>query len=437
MKAIVYQKSIARYAAMKIIGPRRSAKWATSSFGPLCPVSMCEIDAPSLPSGEWLRVKPILTGICGSDLSVVCAKGSPYFSPLTSTPFVLGHEIVGTISELGSDVSRIENEDSLTAVKVGDRVIIEPALGCRVRGISPPCAACKSGAHALCRNITRGDIAAGIQTGYCRDTGGGWSSEFVAHRTQVYTVPDSVTDEAAVLAEPFTCALHGVLRAKLKPNDTALVMGCGSIGLLTIAAIRALGFKGRIVAVAKYQHQIDHARRLGANDTLCPHSGNIKESYAAWAKSLDAELHFPELGKPTVLGGVDVVFECIGSSQSIDDSIRFTTGGGAVVLIGMPGIPSNIDWTAIWYKELSLHAAYAYGLEQHGSEKHGTKQNGSGDEKPQHTCEMALSILETSGAQLAPLVSNPFELSDYKNALRSALFTAQSKNIKTVFRISQ
>ena len=90
-------------------------------------------------------------------------KGSPYFSPFTSTPFVLGHEIVGDIAEIG---------DAVDGFPVGTRVVIEPALSCKVRGISPECPQCRNTHFANCENITKGNISAGIQTGYCRDTGG-------------------------------------------------------------------------------------------------------------------------------------------------------------------------------------------------------------------------------------------------------------------------
>ena len=74
-------------------------------------------------------------------------------------PFVMGHELVGMISETGSDV---------VDVSVGDRVVLHPALGCKVRGIEPVCDACETGLDALCRNVNKGDISSGIQTGYCR-----------------------------------------------------------------------------------------------------------------------------------------------------------------------------------------------------------------------------------------------------------------------------
>lgn len=430
MKAVVYDKSIPRYVAMKLLGPKRCARMATAKWGGLCPVSVGEVPEKPLPTQEWVRVIPRLAGICGSDLSVVCAQGSPYFSPLTSTPFVLGHEVVGVVGELGGDVGHREAADELSPLSVGDRVILEPALGCRARQINPMCPACRRGQGALCRNVTRGIISAGIQTGYCRDTGGAWSGGFVAHRTQLYSVPDEVGDSAAVLAEPLACALHGARRVRLQDDQTVLVVGCGSIGLLTVAALRAEGFKGRIVAVAKHGHQRRHALDLGADVLLDPPgAGRVRERYRDWADALGAEMHFPELGKPTVVGGVDVTFDCIGSSASIDDCIRFTVAGGRMVLIGMPGIPSNVDWTGIWYKELSLHAAYAYGVEH-------SNRSAEQNDSPKHTCQIALEILKSWGERLSKLVSEPYELTDYRRALRSALFTGDSGAVKTVFGIS-
>jgi threonine dehydrogenase-like Zn-dependent dehydrogenase len=427
MKAIVFDKSIARYAALKLLGGKRAAKAATGRLPGLCPASLRDIDRKALPSSEWIRVRPSLTGICGSDLSVICSKGSPYFSPLTSTPFVFGHETVGVVTEIGEGVSDCEYKLDLPALATGQRVILEPALGCRVRGIEPLCPACAHEHIGLCRNVTRGAISPGIQTGYCRDTGGSWSEEFVAHRTQLFPVPETMSDRAAVLAEPLACVLHGVLRATPTDDQTALVVGCGSIGLLAIASLRACGTKARIVAVAKYPHQKAHAANLGADVVIDPARGRV--GYEEWAKVLGAELHQPEIGKPTVLGGADVTYDCIGSSQSIDDTIRFTVAGGQMVLIGMPGIPSNIDWTSLWHNELSLHAAYAYGLEDVA----GTPFATGG---PRHTCALAIEMIEEWSDRLTPLVGQPFDLEDYKSAFRTALFAGESGSVKTVFRIA-
>jgi threonine dehydrogenase-like Zn-dependent dehydrogenase len=412
MIAVQFRKSIPRYLALRALGPR----WPGAYTGAVSMISLRTLPEPRLPAPDWVRVRPILSGVCGSDLATICAKGSAYLSPLTSTPFVLGHEVVGRVTEVGS---------AADGVAVGDRVVLQPALGCRVRGIEPACQVCASGRLALCRNVTRGDISAGIQTGYCRDTGGAWSETFVAHASQLYQVPDALSDETAVLVEPFACALHGALRAPCRSGPqirpTVLVMGCGSIGLLTIMALRSLGSTARVVAVAKYPHQREHAGVLGADEVLA-YESRVDDRYARLAAALGAELHRPEIGKPTVIGGADVVFDCVASSTSIDDCLRFTRAGGAMVLVGMPAIPSGVDWTAIWFKELSVHAAYAYGQEEI-------------DGRARSTFDLALEILQQHGARLRPLVGEPFALNDYRRAVEAALHVGASRMVKTVLRI--
>lgn len=408
MKALQFRKSIPRYAALKLLGPRFPSLY-TSAFAPL---ALVDIPEPRLPNARWVRIRPTLAGICGSDLATLCAKGSPYLAPVISLPFVMGHELVGTVTEVGTEVIR---------VRVGDRVVVHPALGCMARGIAPACGFCRDGRDALCRNVTRGAVSSGIQIGYCRDTGGGFSESLVAHESQAFVVPDEINDRTAVLVEPFSCALHGALRVELAPTDTALVIGCGSIGLLTIAALRATGCRARIVAVAKYDHQRRHAKALGA-DLLLDHCGSIGSRYAAWARELDAEVLPPELGKPTVLGGVAATFDCVASSSSIDDGLRFTRSGGAFVLLGMPGVPRGVDWTPMWFKELNVHAAYAYGPERWAGGK-------------RETFDLAIELMSKSKANLAALVGEPFPLQDFRAAFRSALHTSLSGAVKTVFRI--
>jgi threonine dehydrogenase-like Zn-dependent dehydrogenase len=362
---------------------------------------------PQLPTPEWVKVKTRLSGICGSDLATITAKGSPYFSPFTSTPFVLGHEIVGEIAEMG---------DAVDDFRVGGRVVIEPALSCKVRGITPECYQCQNLRFANCENIRSGDISAGVQTGYCRDTGGGWSRYVLAHQAQLHLVPDDISDEAAVLLEPFACALHGAL--KFSPNKTATicVIGGGTIGLLTVAALRVLGHRNRIIIFAKYPHQQELARSLGVDDVLSPNRGR----YADFCELTGAESHQPELGQQVLIGGVDVTLDCIGSSVTIDDALRFTRAGGEVILVGMPGIPKNVDWTSIWYKQLRVGGAYTYGLETHNGEQ-------------VHTFTLGMRLLQKMESHLRPLVSSFFPLKDYKRAIQTALNTGKTATVKTVF----
>lgn len=408
MQALQFRKSIPRYALLKLLGPR----WRRLYTSGVAPLALRELPEPKLAGRDWVRIAPKLAGICGSDLATICAKGSPYLAPVTSMPFVMGHELVGHVAETGPDVTR---------VSVGDRVVLHPALGCVARGIEPRCDACAEGRDALCRNVTRGAVAPGIQTGYCRDTGGGFGHSLVAHQSQVYRVPSTLGDEAAVLIEPFACALHGALRVNLGEEDTALVMGCGAIGLLTIAALRASGCQARIVAVAKYDHQRARAVELGANELL-PASGPVKQRYAAWARALGAEVLKPELGKPLVVGGASATFDCVASSATIDDGIRFTKSAGTFVLVGMPGVPQGVDWTAMWFKELTVCASYAYGPERYAG-------------NVQDTFELAIELMQGWERKMVPLVGPPFALADHRAALASALNTGASGTAKTVFAI--
>ena len=403
MEAIQYTKSIPRYLAMRHLGKR----WRSLYTSPFSCTRLVDIPEPQLPTPEWVKVRTRLSGICGSDLATITAKGSPYFSPFTSTPFVLGHEIVGEVAETGAAVE---------GFRVGRRVVIEPVLSCSVRGISPPCHQCQNLRFANCENITKGDISAGVQTGYCRDTGGGWSQYVLAHQSQLHLVPDDISDEAAVLLEPFACALHGVLKFSPNRAATICVIGGGTIGLLTVAALRVLGHRNRIIIFAKYPHQQQLARELGADEVLSPNSGR----YAAFCELTGATSHQPELGQQVLIGGVDVTFDCIGSSVAIDDAFRFTRAGGEVILVGMPGIPKNVDWTSIWYKQLKVEGAYTYGLETHNGEQ-------------VHTFTLGMRLLQKMKSHLRPLVSTLFPLRDYKRAIQTAMNTGKTITVKTAF----
>ncbi len=394
--AVRYVRSIPRWLAAKAA----ARVWSGATTSRLAPVELGEVAPPALPGPAWVRVRPLLSGICGSDLATIAAEGSPYFSPLVSTPFVLGHEVVGRVEEVGADVSRIAP---------GDRVALSPPLHCAVRGIDPPCAMCAAGETGHCRNVTRGAIAAGIQTGYCRDTGGGWSGALVAHELQLHRVPDGVTDETAVLIEPFACCLHAVERAELQDDATALVIGAGTIGLLTVAAIRASGSACRLIAVAKYDHQKEAARRLGADEVVAP-GGGMREELA---RLLDVELHAPEIGPPTGIGGADVTFDCVASGRTLDDAMRFTRARGAVIVVGMPGVPGGVDWTAMWHKELDVRGSYTAG---------------------EATFARAVELATEWDDRLRPLVGAVYPLEHWRDAVRAAMDAGSRGLTKVAFR---
>ncbi len=370
--------------------------------GRLSPLQLEEIPEPEPPTPEWVRVRPLLSGICGSDLSTLSAASSPYFSPLTSPPFVMGHEVAGVVAEDGGEF------------RAGERVVVEPALGCEVRGITSPCRMCSSGRYALCENVTEGDISPGIQTGFCRDTGGGWSEgTLVAHPSQLHRVPEGMPDEAAVAIEPFACAVHAALRGNPRPDETVLVIGAGSVGLFVIGALRALTGAGRIICVAKHERQRREALRLGADEVVHP-----AEVYGELPRRLGTRSYRPELGKPVVPGGADRTFEAIGAPGTMEDAIRLTRPGGEVLLVGMPGARSCLDLTPLWHGEVRLSGVYAYGLEEYEGEQ-------------VKSFELALRV--ASGLELERLVGPGFRLADYREAVAAARSAGRDGNVKVVF----
>ncbi|MFN2422082.1 MAG: zinc-binding dehydrogenase [Gemmatimonadota bacterium] len=396
MRAIQYVRSVPRYLAVRSLG----RWWEGAATSRLAPVRFTRIAEPPLPGPRWARVRPLLAGVCGSDLATVTASGSTYFAPFTSMPFVLGHEVVGEVVETGPEVAR---------VRVGDRVVLFPPLHCEVRGIEQKCAPCRAGMVGHCTNVTRGMIAPGIQTGFCRDTGGGWGESLVAHDVQLFPLPASLSDRTAVLVEPLACCFHAVERAVVPDGATVLVLGVGSIGALTLVALRAIARPVRVVAVAKYPHQMRAAQELGADLVVNAGSGMREEL----ARALGAELYHPEIGPPSVLGGADVAFDCVGSGRTIDDAMRFTRARGAVIVVGMPGIAEGIDWTAMWHKELTVRGSYT----SHPA-----------------AFDRAIDLAAEMDGRLALFVGGVFGLEAWKDALGAALDTGRSGILKTAFR---
>jgi len=406
MRAVQFRKSVWRFAIVKLLG-----NWLPVATSPLGMVALREIEPHKLPSPRWVRIRPRLSGICGSDLAVITAESSLLLSPLTSTPFTFGHEVVGEVIEVGSAV---------TKVRVGDRVVVEPALSCFVREIDPPCSRCSEGNYACCERLTEGVISAGVQTGYCRDTGGGWSEEFVAHEWQTFRVPDELEDDVAVLTEPFSCALHAVLKAMgclATEPSTVLVIGCGTMGLMTIAALRIVEQilskpPSQIVAVAKYPHQKDWALKLGADKVV----GVGKQTYRQLSEFTNAKVLQPDLGRPTVLGGFDVVFDCVGSENSLNDAVRWTRANGVLAVVGMPSEP-KVNWTSIWFKEIRAVGTYAYGIEEWQGRK-------------VRTFELALQLLKEKPSLFKGLVTHRFPLNQWRKAVQTALHSGRFGAIK-------
>ncbi|HET9772321.1 MAG TPA: zinc-binding dehydrogenase, partial [Acidimicrobiia bacterium] len=340
------------------------------------PLAVVEAADPTEPGPGWERVQPILAGICGSDLATVAGKSSRYFEPIVSFPFVPGHEIVGTTGD-------------------GVRVVVEPVLGCAAREVEPPCPACAGGSTGRCEHLTLGHLKPGLQTGYCADTGGGWSTSLVAHDSQIHRVPETLSDEAAVMVEPAACAVHAALRARVPGGGLVVVLGAGTLGLCVVAALRRATLPGTVTAAATYPDQQTEARRLGADVAVVP--SEIRRAVRRAARCLT-------VGE-RLSGGADVVLDCVGNAASIHESLAITRPGGRIVLVGMPG-PERLDLAPLWQREIELVGAYAYGREE------------LPDGRSARTFDLAFEL--SASADLGRLVSARYPLERYRDAIEHA-----------------
>ncbi len=387
MRALTIDRKLARLAAARLAGAVLPGSGA--AVGPL---TLRDVDVPELPAPDWLRVRPRLAGICGSDLATVDGRSSRWFEPIVSFPFTPGHEVVGDLDD-------------------GTRVVVEPVLGCAARGHDPLCAACAAGDLGRCGHLAGGTLAPGLQTGFCCDTGGGWAVAMVAHPSQVHAVPDALSDEDAVLVEPTACALHAALAAEVTGDDTVLVIGAGTLGLLVTAALHRHSRPRRLLVVAKHPEQRALASELGADELLDP------DATRRGARRATGSLSIGEGASLRLAGGVDVVLDCVGSAETIADALAVVRPGGRVVLVGMPA-PSRLDLTPLWQREVSLIGAYAYGTEHRlpGSPR---------------TFDAAMALVADAG--LGRLVSATYPLDRHVAAIEHAAAAGARGAVKVAF----
>jgi threonine dehydrogenase-like Zn-dependent dehydrogenase len=378
MKALVFSRKPARFAAAVVAGRVRPG--AGAKVGPL---ALRDVDPPDLPGPGWVRVRPRLSGICGSDLATVDGTSSRWFEPIVSFPFTPGHEVVGELDD-------------------GRRVVVVPVLSCVTRGIDPPCPACAAGQINRCERLAHGDLEPGLQCGFCESTGGGWSTLMVAHEEQLVAVPAEVSDQDAVVVEPAACAVHAAAEVESEPGagGPVAVIGSGTLGLLTIAALRQANPIRDVLATAKHPHQRQLARELGADVVVAP--SELDRAVRSRSGSM-----LLESGQLT--GGIGTVVDCVGSEESLAQALRITAPGGTIHAVGMPGV-TTIDLTPLWQREISLRGTYAYRREDFAT---------------------ALDLVRTLG--LGRLVSATYPLLRYEDAIDHAASAGRRGAVKIAF----
>lgn len=377
--------------------------WRGAYFSSFAPLQVQNVPRQTLPEKNWVRVRTRLAGINGSDLQFVSANAD-FRVASTALPVkeqaYPGREVVGEVIEVGEDVQRLQ---------VGDRVALQYGVNCISQGVQPLCRNCAIGQYNLCEHGAFSGLA---------PIGGGWSEEMLLHESQLFRLPQALSDEQAVLLEPTAVALHAVLRRIPRSGEHVLIIGAGTTGLLLLQALRALAPDVTVSVMARHAFQVEQATRLGAAHILYP-----QDSDRGVQQTTGAQLYKGVFGSKMLLGGYDVVYDTIGTQRTLNDALRWTRAGGALVLVGLSLHKMRMDLTPVWYQEVKLIGSMGHGVE--------TWPYGSPDRRS--TFDVAAELIERGYLTPEKLITHRFALTDYPVALRTAADKAQTRSIKVVF----
>jgi L-iditol 2-dehydrogenase len=272
---------------------------------------LVEVPIPTIdrPDGVLLKVKSV--GVCGSDL-----HGYTGHSGRRIPPLIMGHEVTAEVIGVGKGV-----ED----LPMGSRVAIQPVEFCGV------CPQCLAGRRNICENRrVMGMSAPGAYAEYVT-----WPA------TNLFRLPDSLSYENGALAEPLSIAVHAVGLAHIRPYDTALIVGAGPIGLLTLAVLKLTGIN-QIAISDTSDARLELARSIGAQITINPTRQNPRQV----------------VNEFTAGSGVDIAFEAVGLSATSQQTLEVTRNKGTIVWIGNNQRMIEIDMQAIVTRELTVIGSY-------------------------------------------------------------------------------
>jgi (R,R)-butanediol dehydrogenase/meso-butanediol dehydrogenase/diacetyl reductase len=325
-------------------------------------------DPPPPPRGQ-VKIEVAWCGICGTDLHEYL--GGPIYvpadapHPLTGAkaPVILGHEMSGTVVEVGEGVTR---------VKRGDRVVLCPIIGCL------ECEWCRSGRMGICPRVA----FLGVSW-----QGGGFARYVNVYDYMCYHLPADVSFEVGALVEPFAATVRAVRRAGIAGGETVAVVGSGPVGLMALQAARIAG-AGQVLSLEPARKRQELARRCGATEVIDP---------------LDNPL--PEIRKITGKEGVDVAVECVGLEKTGMLAGHVVQRTGRVMVMGVFEKPSPLDFTDLVYGEKTVRGSMGgYGVFDDAIEM---MAKGRFDGEPLITGRIGVGDIVEGG--FSPLITNKEE----------------------------
>jgi len=388
VRTIYFEKNIPKILLVRTL----RSLWPTIFFSRFSPTRFVEIAEEPLPGPRWVRVRNRLCGICATDLHLFHVETDPKLAAAAlpgTERLYLGHEVCGEVSEVGPGVTTLKVGDRVT---MDSRVVLHPT--CLSQEIEPRCRHCQQGNYQLCENAALNRPPIGV--------GGGWGDSFTAHVTELYQAPAEFSDETVMMIEPLSVGVRSALAQLPRSDESVLVIGGGIVGLNVTQAVRALAPACRITVMARYPQQIAMARQLGANDVIAN-----EDPYAATARITGAKLYKAPFHNQMLLGGFDIIYDCVGSAQSVQDALRWARAGGTVVLVGVSMEPLRCDLSPVWYQEVKLIGVMAHGME----ERNGVRQS---------TYDLTCELLRQGKLTTTGLITHYFPLTRWQEAIRTA-----------------
>jgi L-iditol 2-dehydrogenase len=412
MRAVSFNVTIPSFLVGKSLGKVTEA----AIFGGFSGVTFGDVPEPRLPDGRWVRLDILKAGICGTDIGTLTFKASPAMEPFGSFPAVLGHEILARVLEVGSEV---------TGVEVGQRVVVDPMISCTMRGFpgGEQCPSCSDGSHCTCERmgeegavqIDGSPMLRGATMGYHASLPGGWAERMIAHETQLFVVDDAMSDHTAALIEPIAVGMHAVLGSRPYGAGPVLVIGSGPIALGAIWSLRAAGYEGDLVAQIKRGHEAEIATSLGASEVVSP-GDQARQALV----DTGSQAYMPIVGDEVYAGGgFPVIFDCVGSGQTIKQALRYASPRGRIVMLGCAAELKKLDLTFVWARELDVKGYVGYGMEDWRGER-------------QHTFQITHDMLLETEAPVDQMVTHVFPLGQYRNALSTAANRRKTGSIKVL-----